>query len=285
MRNRIYASAAAVLALGFTGLMAGTANAAPANPVVYNSNAEAGYYIQSHNQIHYRDVRATFPTTQAQLAISTGGSLTGNGGIGLQLCNNSTGYALQFGLIPDPANDPSNPAAGKFDLAYQTGTLNQVNPSSTHDACATGGTLPFPVTITTLASYNTIPVGDTVNLEIFYNHVTGFAHLLVTDAAQGGQESFSVWIGNHAFSEPGVGVRALNATGVSAPADIDFADFSGIRVTQVNGVHYAFTGSQVVADNYNKGGSATDAAADLLQVTGLANSGHDFSVDIGNPTA
>ena len=272
----------AAAALAAAGLLSAATQASASVPrvalaAVYNSSGEAGQYVQSSPNRHFRDVRDTFQATQAQLGVSGGGT-GNNGGVGLQLCSNATGQAIQFGLIPD---------GSVFQLAYQAGALAQHDPATTNDACATGGILPAPIVISALASYDTIPVGDTVSLEIYYNSRSGWVTLSVTDLAQGGTEEFHFrdascgrWCD---FTEPGAGVRDLAAPALSAPADIPLVTFEGLRATQYNGRHWSFSHWTTVADSFNLGGSVTDAPADLLQAGPLGGGGTTFTVLSGNP--
>lgn len=211
MKRFLIALAAAVAAVAGVALPASAATATRTvvpnvtGTPVYNSNLEAGQYVES-NGTNYRYVVSTFVVGQALNDI---GRLTDpeNGGTGVQLCNNSTGRAIQFGIVPDAVN-------GVFDLEFQHSYLTaQPSPSkaSTHDACATGGILPAPVT-PGFVSWTQVQVGDTVTVSIYYNRVTGWAKLTASDENQGGTESWYFYEGKWAhFTEPGAGVYDANA--------------------------------------------------------------------------
>jgi len=274
----------AAAALAAAGLLSAATQASASVPrvalaAVYNSNAEAGQYVQSSG-IHFRDVRATFTLTQAQESVSDGGTLNAtDGGIGIQLCNPGTGQAIQFAAVPV--------GGGVFDFAYQIGQLAQTEPASTRDACATGGILSTTALDPGFVSYDSAPVGDTVSLEIFYDARSGWFSLSVRDPAQGGTESVAfaeTSCGRFCgFSEPGAGVRDAGVTGVTPPADILLASFDGLRATQANGKHFPFGHWSTVADSSNPGGSATDAPANVLTADPLDPAGSAFLILAANP--
>lgn len=284
MRKTITVLAAGFAVLTASMLGAGTAGASAVPRVAlaaaYDSNYEAGQYIQSSPNIHIRDFRGAFQTNQAQLGVSQGGTSDENGGVGLQLCSPASGQAIQFGLVPDPS------AAGEFEIAYAFGPLTATTPATTADACATGGILPDPNVIT-FASYSLIPVGDTVALEIYYDPASGWVTVSITDLAQGGTEEYHFRdsaCGRFCFfTEGGAGVRDLAAPALSAPADIPLVLFYGLRATQYNGRHWTLSHWPTVAISYNPGGSATDSPGDLLQTNPLNKAGTSFMIESGNP--
>jgi hypothetical protein len=285
-KRGVAAAAVAVCAATAPMLTTEVAQANVSSTPVYNSNAEAGYFNQSANGIRFRDVRTSFTVTQAMEKLNNGGTLNGSsdGGAGVQLCNNSTGFAVQWGILPGAT-------PGQFTLDYQTGVLsNGTGPATIHDACVTGGVLPSPI-LAPVLSWNTVSVGDTVTFEAYYNQHTGWVRLLVSDSSQGGQESFGINVGKYReFTEPGVGVRDVDASTLSAPADITLAQFTNTNVTQYNGVHGALGSPKhpdwvTRAGNYNTGGSATDAPADLLQTGTMNSAGNAFTILVGNPAS
>lgn len=101
-----FVAATAALALGM-----GAAAQASVAGSVSDGNGTAGYYTQSFG-VQYKQANATFTLNKPALDQL---SVDQNGGIGAQLCNATTGYTAQVGVIP------SHSDVGTWDVVVAQG--------------------------------------------------------------------------------------------------------------------------------------------------------------------
>ena len=288
----ILATAGLVLGLGLAG--AGSALASPAmqhpvspaiiGPAVFTSSQEAGQLIQSSGT-EYRYEQEAFVVTPALGALVNDPTSNIFGAVGGELCNNTTGRTLQFGIIPSGT-------PGVYDLASRVGYLTNNPKSTTHDSCATGGVLtpPYDWASHGIGSWNQVATGDTVQTAAYYDASSGWVTFIVSDPNQGGVEDHSFFIGKWAkFTEAGAGVFDTEAENLSAPADIPFVNFFSVSATTVSGKRGGLDAAGRLSESvaYNTGGSASLAPADLLQPTTLVNTGNtnSFIVNSANPAS
>jgi hypothetical protein len=132
-------------------MMAMTAGAASASPAgvsatpVITSNGEAGYYAGENQPGHFKQI-----TTQFYLRVAAK-SLTTGAGEGVQLCNDSSGHAVQLGVRWNGTG---------FQVLFGSGTLGASAPGTNVTACNSGGA----VLGAPLSPNLVIPQGDTVRL-------------------------------------------------------------------------------------------------------------------------
>lgn len=207
-----FVAAAAALTLGL-----GAAAQASVVGSVSDGNGTAGYYTQSFGQI-YTQANATFTLDKPALDQL---SVDQNGGIGSQLCNATTGYTAQVGVVP------SHSAVGTWDVVVAQG-FYVGDPTGTGSPCD-GNILFFGVLHHTVIGH--VPAGTTVQTQIKEVH-----HGLVYTVADSQLANFNYY--QHSFpgffNEVGDGVTGdLNI--LSAPVTNDLVDFSGVTGTTDSG--------------------------------------------------
>ncbi len=206
---------AAVLTFGAGAAQASTASIPHPNVVVgslSNTNGTAGYYTNQFGDT-YTQVNGSFTLNKP--------SLYANGGIGIQLCNASTGYAAQIGAIAN---------GGGWTVGYFKGYLTG-DPTGTGSPCD-GNTFLSVVTGAGFTALGTVPAGTTVQAQI-----KEVRHGLVFTVADSGLANFSYFLHSYPgyFNEAAAGISE-DMSIISAPATNDLADFFGVTATDSNGV-------------------------------------------------
>lgn len=237
IKSKILAAAATLALLGAAGaaLTAPAASAqVPSIAKVSNTTVgEAGYFVNDNGKTRFRDVQATFTVT-AQMENLNGpqpaeapeacwviapGHPGACGGVGVELCNDNTGYAAQLGLEFDAATGAFVAEYGWSGDAARGNPHLTANGSATDpDPCAEGGLLAQGNGEVFLNFLNSSPatangaihVGDVIHLEIYYaprGHF--FFHSLsftITDVTQDITRVQTVYIPAQNFYEAGIGV-------------------------------------------------------------------------------
>lgn len=233
MIRRISAAAAALAAgvlllLGVTW----TAQADPAGVgITQNTAGEAGYYANDNGHTRFRDVRATVGITNQIRNLDGAG---GHGGVGVELCDPNTGYAIQLGV-------QWNGAA--FVVSYGHGIL-----LLNADPCIQSGlvTSPPPVTLAPLALH---PVtGDQVSFEIYYNPSSHWVTINSCDQTQDVCRQAHFNDGFKNLYEFGIGAVS-NGPLLTAPAANFLASFSSLAANYYSSNH--FLGSIFVPAHWN----------------------------------
>jgi hypothetical protein len=223
MRKLILAlpAVAAALTLG-AGAAAQAAPAAHPAAIVgslFTTNGTAGYYTTSFANT-YKQVNGTFTLNLENVA--------DNGGVGIQLCDSTTGHVAQLGVVPN--------GSGGWEAVLDRGYLFNINPTGDGDPC-NGSPLFFGLGFP-LIQLGAVGVGSTVQAQI-----KEIRHGLEFSIADGPAVNFNYfipsWKGN--FNEAAAGVTGDQTT-LSAPATNDLVDFSGVTATnQANVTHgYAY---------------------------------------------
>jgi hypothetical protein len=205
------------------GVMAGSADASTVIAKVNNTAiGEAGYFINDNGKTRIRDVQAVTVITP-QMEDLNGSATTDEpagapGGVGVELCNENTGYAAQLGLEWDGAafvaeyNYSGN--------AAETDPLLTITSGSDPDPCAEGGLLDNGDGETFTNFLNATPdtapgaihIGDVIKFEIYYapkghrDHTLSFT---ITDETQDVTRVQTVRIPAENFYEAGIGVVSL----------------------------------------------------------------------------
>jgi hypothetical protein len=223
MRKSILAApvvaAAAALTLGM-----GAAAQASVVGAVSDGNGTGGYYTQSFGDI-YTQVNGTF---KLNLPSNAQFDLLTNGGIGIQLCNATTGYTAQVGVIDDSVE-------GTWDVVLAKGYLHG-DPTGTGSPCDGNSFFAEHVTGFKTTILGEVPAGTTVQAQI--KEVRGALVYTVADSDLANfnyvQHSYPGF-----FNEAGAGVSTdLNLLDGSATNDL--ADFSGVTTTDVSGATHGF---------------------------------------------
>ena len=215
----------AVLGLALSGSLAGasSASAALTTPMISNGPSgpgEAGFFVNDNGSTKIRDVQASLVVTSTMEDLN--GSNTDPGGVGVELCNDNTGYAAQLGVEWDGTKDAfvaeynyvDDPVLGTPYLAAT------VNSNSDTDPCVEGGLLNDGVGQTFSSFLNATPVtapgaihvGDTLHFEIYYDP-WGHRHSLkfeVQDLTQNITRVQTVKVPAQDFYEAGIGVLTEN---------------------------------------------------------------------------
>jgi hypothetical protein len=205
---------AAVLMFGVTAANAATAAIPRPNAVVgslSNTNGTAGFYTNQFGDT-YTQVNGSFSLNKP--------SLFANGAIGLQLCNSTTGYAVQVGAFAD---------GGGWTVAFWKGYLDPAT-GINNDPCD-GNTFLTPTGGGTTA-LGTVSAGTSVQAQI-----KEVGHGLVITVADGPEANFNYFLHSFPgyFNEAAAGITD-NMSAISAPATNDLSDFWGVTATDVNGV-------------------------------------------------
>lgn len=206
-----FVAAAAALTLG----MGAVAQASVVGSVS-DSNGTAGYYTQSF-AVQYKQADATFTLNKPALSYLNSFFSLGDGGIGTQLCNATTGYTAQVGVMP------SATAPGTWSVVVDSGYYAG-DPTGTGSPC--DGNILFPSYLrhTVLGQ---LPAGSTIQVQIREKH-----HGLLYTVADSNLANFNYFQPSYPghFNEVGDGVSGdLNV--LSAPAVNDLVDFAGVSAT------------------------------------------------------
>jgi hypothetical protein len=228
MRKLILALPAVAAALTF-----GAGAAAQATPAVhpngvhpnavvgglYTTDGTAGYYTTSFANT-YNQANGTFTLNLENIADS--------GGVGIQLCDSTSGHAAQLGAIPD--------GPGTWAIVFWRGFLVG-NPTGDNDPC-NGSILHFGLGGAGVTQLGSVGAGTTVQAQIKEER-----HGIKFSVADGPVVNFNYFVpsfrGN--FNEAAAGVTGDDTT-LSAPATNDLVDFTGVTATnQANITHgYAY---------------------------------------------
>lgn len=185
-RAVLAAAGAALAAAALTALPA-SASAVPPGGTAQNTAGEAGYYVAHWDNWHIRDAHAAFKVTAADMSLN--GSSAYPGAVGVELCDDSNGYAAQLGLTY---------LNGTFEVLGASGSLDQSNGGS--DPCTQNGVIltssqnPAVQLAGSNATFNTtisgggasawvvpgnagqpgvdetpVAAGDTLHLDLYYN--------------------------------------------------------------------------------------------------------------------
>lgn len=223
LRYRIAAAAGGVLsaaALALAGTLPAAANIGGTQ--VITANGEAGEFANMNGPGHFTDLQAQ-GGANANLE-----GLGSTGGAGIQLCNESSGNAVQLGLR-------WNTTAHKFDVLVGSGTLT-AGTGTNNTACDsggafTGGPLSMPLQI---------PAGDNYKLEL-KEISPGFYEAFAKDTTLGISSS-KAFSGLSFPDTASVGV-VQNQTNLSAPAVNRLCDFWSVLATGSAGGHASLGGS------------------------------------------
>lgn len=208
--------AAATAAL--VALSAGPANAATAShvyngvssTVLQDTNGEAGYYTHAFGDTFTAVNGVLSPTSTIGNVGVTESLASPAGGVGVQLCDSSTGKASQLGIIQyDPA-DPG--AAGVYVLAYSyNGHLTEE--AGSNDPCSSGGILTAHATLATDSSGNPIVVNPADSFQVQISETRGGLEFTVEDVTEN-VTSFSYFARsfNGNYNEAGAGLQADPST-------------------------------------------------------------------------
>jgi len=218
---------AAVLTFSAGAALASSGPTAHADGVVgtvSDENGTAGYYTNSFADI-YTQVNGTFKLNIPSLSQFLFGPAQ-NGGIGIQLCNATTGYVAQLGVVADTPNWEVVLAKG-----YLTG-----DPTGTGSPCDGNTFFAEHITGISLTALGTVPAGTTIQAQI-----KEVGHGLVYTVADSALANFNYFQPSYPgyFNEAGAGV-STNLVILSAPAVNDLVDFSGVTATDVTPVTQGF---------------------------------------------
>ena len=233
MRKSILVLPAVAAVLTFGAGAAAQASVHPANVVggLEDGNGTAGYYTQEFGRT-YTQVNGSFklnlPSTDQLFALE-------NGAIGIQLCNNTSGYIAAVGVIDTNAAVP-----GSWSVVAISGYLAPgTDPTGDGDPCA--GVSFWSLLFGHPTGFNTtvlgyLPAGTTVQAQIKEYH-----HVLVYTVADSNLANFNYaqWKFGGFFNEAGAGTSG-DLDILSAPATNDLVDFSGVTATVSTGAKHGF---------------------------------------------
>jgi hypothetical protein len=215
------AAIAAVLTLGAgAAAQASTASAHPANVVggLYDTDGTAGYYTTSFANT-YTQVNGSFTVNLENIG--------NTGGVGIQLCDSTSGHVAQLGII--------QVSPGTWVAVADRGFLANINPTGDGDPC-NGSPLLFG-TAFPLIQLGPVGVGTTVQAQIKRVHGG-----LLFSIADGPTVNYNYFIPSFKFppfNEAAAGTT-FDLTTVSAPADLDLVDFSNVTATNDSGITHGF---------------------------------------------
>ncbi len=243
---------AAFAGLGLFAAMGASASVSPTT--VYTTNGEAGYYAfgtgfsRVHSQVYIRQYAVNLGTSDA---------------MGIQLCNNNDGNAIQIGLVP---NGPTGPGE-TFAVRYGVGTL-----SGSPDPCVGDGTLSSSDPLATAALGN-LPVGQNIAMNIKL-----IGHYRAVVAAQDLTTDTNYWsqvidIPENWYGEAGVGLQDGFTPPLAGPATNELAAMRNTYVVDNDG-HSANLGNSPYWTAVQVNSSGTGAAPALI----TPNSSLDTSV-------
>jgi hypothetical protein len=232
-------AAAAVLMFGATAAAQAAPTSHPDSVVgvqLLDGNGTAGWYTNSFGAT-YSQVDGTFklnlPSTD-QLV-----SALQNGGIGISLCNATTGYTAQLGVI--------DTGAGEWTVVLAKGYLANTDPTGDDDPCQGNSFFNEAITGFGFTQLGTVPAGTTVQAQI-----KEVNHGLVYTVADSAVVNFNYFQPSYPgfFNEAGAGV-STDLDILSAPASNDLVDFSGVTATSAAGTHgFAYWNAVSVASGY-----------------------------------
>ncbi len=214
----IISAATAAAAVGSGLALAATMAGASVSPTtVYTTNGESGYYAfgagnaftRVHAQIYIRKYAANLGTGDA---------------MGIQLCNNNNGDAVQIGLVPN--------GDGTFAVKYQAGVLPP--PTSGADPCVGDGLL-SPSSASTIAALSSLPVGQNIAMNI---KLLGYGEAVV--AAQDLTTDTNYWsqvisVPTNWFQEAGIGLQDGFNPQLAGPATNELAAMRNSYVVDNDG--------------------------------------------------
>jgi len=239
------AAIAAVLTLGAgAAAQASTATAHPANVVggLYTTNGTAGYYTTSFANT-YNQVNGSFKVNLENIG--------NTGGVGIQLCDSTSGHVAQLGIL--------QVAPGVWEAVAARGFLGNINPTGNGDPC-NGSPLLFG-TAFPLIQLGAVTPGTTVQAQI--KRVHGGLLFSIADGPTVNYNYFIPSFKYPPFNEAAAGTT-FNLTTLSAPANNDLVDFSGVTASNGNGTHgFAYWNAVSVSS------SAIGIPPPLLTVTSL----------------
>ena len=212
------ASAAAVAGLALAGSAGASASAAhPAGvspTTVYTSNGEAGYYAfgtgfsRVHSQVYIRKYAANLGTADA---------------MGIQLCNNSDGNAIQIGVVPNGTTPQT------FSVRYGVGAL-----TGSPDPCVGVGTL-SPSDPLATAALGHLPIQENIAMNIKligHDRAVVAAQDLTTDT---NYWSTVISIPENFYGEAGVGLQDGFTPPLAGPATNELAAMRNSYVVDNHG--------------------------------------------------
>ena len=260
-----FVAATAALALGM-----GAAAQASVAGSVSDGNGTAGYYTQSFG-VQYKQANATFTLNKPALDQL---SVDQNGGIGAQLCNATTGYTAQVGVIP------SHSDVGTWDVVVAQG-FYVGDPTGTGSPCD-GNILFFGTLHHTVIGH--LPAGAKVQVQIREVFRHG-GHGLVYTVANSDLANFNYYQRSFPgyFNEVGDGVTG-DLVILSGPATNDLVDFSGVtgtatgRYAKAHGL--AYWNAVAVSSGYQGYGALIAPGAISPGSGGGASS---FAIETGSP--
>ncbi len=219
MRKSILAFAAGAAAVLTFGAM--TAAQASVVGTLSDGNGTAGYYTNSFADI-YTQVDGTFKLNLP--AVSNLPLIFQNGGIGIELCNSTTGYTAQLGVIADAATGAWLVVVDHGFYKFGTGLNGDpCDGNSLFDEKAFG----HPTAL------GEVPAGTTIQAQIKEGpHGIG----LIYTVADSALANFNYFLPSFPgfFNEAGAGVTT-DIDVLSAPATNDLVDFSGVTATDITG--------------------------------------------------
>jgi hypothetical protein len=172
----------------------------------------AGYYGANDNHTHYRFVSTEVVATPGLVNLNghdprTNAVIPRSGGVGVQLCDPSTGKAAQMSLS-------YNGTKNGYQLLYAVGFFGPGSTAFGQDPCVQTGFIQFPFPGKS-AFFGGITAGDTIYLAIYYDPNGGrFHHQISFGACDITQKvCANVWSGtvfSQSFTEFGTGAFSDN---------------------------------------------------------------------------
>jgi hypothetical protein len=222
-KRRYFALAGALAVAG--GLAFVTPGVAHANPagvgIVQNTAGEAGYFAKDNGQTRFRYVQAQVGVTNQMKNLD--GANNNLGGVGVELCDPNTGYAVQLGV---------QWTGTRFQVQYGHGALGNTNFA---DPCIQSGLITNPTPLAPLA-LNPV-AGDQLTFNIFYNPHTHWITVNSCDVTQDNtcrQAHFNDGFKN--LYEFGIGAVS-NGPVLTAPAGNFLASFSNLAANYYSSTH------------------------------------------------
>jgi hypothetical protein len=210
MMKRLAILAAGLTAVTGMALGAGVANASTGTEYTNAGiNPVAGYLAQYTAAGHGFNGATSYIGSANTDALSQLPAGAGNGGVGIELCDPATGYALQAGVVNN-GNAPAN--EDTYNVEVAEGDLGPA-PTSQNDPCL-NGVLPSADVFATLLT--DVPVNDTVSVRI--SHLHGDVWQAEANVVVNGEYSFfqggtgavtrNFTAGYQGFTEAGFGTQA-----------------------------------------------------------------------------
>ncbi|HEY6276921.1 MAG TPA: hypothetical protein VIX86_11380 [Streptosporangiaceae bacterium] len=230
---------------------------------VITPNGEAGYQAGMNGPGRFKAVQAQFTLRNEAKGLGS------TGGTGVQLCNDTTGNAVQLGAR-------WNAGENAFDILVGSGTLT-AHPGTDTTPCNSGGAFAG----SDLSPALDVPAGNTVLL-ILQEVSPGVYEAFAKDVTLGTSASKS-FAGLTFPDEAGVGV-VQNLTTLSAPLALRLASFTDVRLTgQKCGTHnLGGTSCWTAVQAYS---TANGMSSDPPLVDPQSSlHGRNFHVEIGSET-